>query len=148
MRAAVQRVSRAEVVVEGEIVGRIDRGLLVYLGVAPDDGPADVRYICDKIRHLRIFPDAAGKMNLDVAQIGGGVLVISAFSLLADARQGRRPAFDGAAPPALAEQRYEEACAALAAELPVAKGRFAATMAVESVNEGPICVLLDSRREL
>jgi D-tyrosyl-tRNA(Tyr) deacylase len=146
VRAAIQRVTEAAVRVAGETVGRIDKGLLVYLGVAPDDGDADVQYMVDKIRHLRIFPDAAGKMNLDVVQACGSVLVVSAFSLLADARQGRRPAFDGAAPPDLANRLYEQVCAVLSASVRVERGRFAAMMEVSSVNDGPIHVLLDSRR--
>jgi len=146
MRAAVQRVSTASVSVAGESIARIDRGLLVYVGVAPDDGEADVQYLADKIRHLRIFPDAADKMNLDVTQVGGSVLVISAFSLLADARQGRRPAFDAAAPPDHAKRLYERLCEVLAASMPVQTGRFAAMMQVSSTNDGPIHILLDSRR--
>lgn len=146
MRAAVQRVAEAAVEVGDETVGRIGRGLLVYVGVAPDDGEADVQYIADKVRHVRIFPDAAGKMNLDVVQAGGGVLVVSAFSLLADARQGRRPAFDGAAPPDLANRLYERLCDMLSASVRVERGRFAAMMRVSSANDGPIHILLDSRR--
>lgn len=146
MRAAVQRVSSASVQVDGRTIAEIARGLLVYLGVAPDDGDADVCYLADKIRHLRIFQDTAGKMNLDVTQAGGSVLVVSAFSLLADARQGRRPAFDGAAPPDLANRLYERLCDVLSADVPVQKGRFAAMMQVASINDGPIHVLLDSRK--
>ena len=102
MRAAIQRVASSSVQVDGVKIAEIGRGLLVYVGVAPGDGDDDVRYLADKIRHLRVFQDAYGKMNLDIAQAGGSVLVVRAFSLLADARKGRRPAFDGAAPPELA----------------------------------------------
>lgn len=146
MRAAVQRVVSSSVVVDGATIAEIGRGLLIYVGVAPDDGDADVRYLADKIRHLRIFQDAAGKMNLDIVQAGGAVLVVSAFSLLADARQGRRPAFDAAAPPELANRLYEQLCEALSSDLAVQKGRFAAMMQVASINDGPIHILLDSRK--
>jgi len=147
MRATVQRVSHAEVTVAGEVVGRIGRGLLVYVGVARDDGPADAAYIVEKIIGLRIFNDSAGKMNLAVGDVGGGVLVISAFTLQADARKGRRPSFEAAAPPEPAEAMYRLVCEGLrAGNLPVATGVFRAHMDVASENDGPICVLLDSRR--
>lgn len=147
MRAVVQRVARATVVVGDETVGRIERGLLVYAATAPDDTDADVRYLVDKIPHLRIFDDAAGKLNRSVLDIGGGVLVVSAFTVLADARQGRRPSFASSASGSIAEPRMEQLVAGLrAAGLTLATGRFAAPMRVESVNDGPICILLDSRR--
>jgi D-aminoacyl-tRNA deacylase len=147
MRATVQRVSRAAVTVEGQVAGAIGPGLLVYVGVAGDDGPADVEYLVDKIANLRIFTDDAGKMNRSVREIAGGVLVISAFALQADARKGRRPSFDAAARPELAVQLYDELCAELTrAGLTVARGVFRAHMDVESVNDGPICILLDSKR--
>lgn len=122
---------------------------MVYAAVAPDDGDDDVRYVAEKVAFLRIFPDADGKMNLDVGQAGGAVLLVSAFTVLADARKGRRPSFDFSAPGAVAAPRVEQ----LAAELrqrgvTVETGRFAADMLVQSVNDGPICVLLDSRRVL
>ena len=123
MRAIVQRVSRAAVNVDGLPVGQIDRGLLVYLGVARDDAPPDVEYIASKIRYLRVFPDSAGKMNLDVGQVGGAVLLISNFTLLADARQGRRPEFTAAAEPDLANTLYEQVGATLGRE-GLRAGRF------------------------
>ncbi|HOM51842.1 MAG TPA: D-aminoacyl-tRNA deacylase [Phycisphaerae bacterium] len=148
MRATVQRVSEASVTVEGRVVGAIGQGLLVYLGVAVDDGPADVQYMLDKISNLRIFVDDAGKMNRSVQDIGGGVLVISAFALQADARKGRRPSFDAAARPELARQLYEQLCDELAhIGLTVERGMFRAHMDVASVNDGPICILLDSKKQ-
>ncbi len=147
MRAVIQRISRAEVVVEGEAVGRVDRGLLVYVGVGTEDTLADVEEMAKKIRYLRVFPDAAGKMNVDVAQVGGGVLVVSNFTLLADVRQGRRPAFTLAAPPELAEALYRELCGRLRQYgLHVETGSFGAMMSVEAVNDGPINILVDSQR--
>ena len=147
MRAAVQRVSRAKVTVDHQITGQIGAGLLVYAAAAPDDGDSDVAYIANKVVGLRIFSDQAGKMNLSVAEIGGGVLVVSAFSILGDARKGRRPSFIGSAPGHAAEPLIDELTGAIrAAGLAVETGRFAAYMQVESVNDGPICILLDSRR--
>ncbi len=147
MRATVQRVSQASVTVEGRVVGSIGRGLLVYVGVAADDGEADVQYVAGKITGLRIFNDADGRMNLSVGEVDGGILVISAFALQADARKGRRPSFDPAAGPELAESLYDRLCGELAATgLPVARGVFRAHMDVSSVNDGPVCILLDSKR--
>ena len=147
MRAAVQRVSRAKVSVDDQITGQIGPGLLVYAAVAPDDRDSDVAYIANKVVGLRIFNDDAGKMNLSVAEIGGGVLVVSAFSILGDARRGRRPSFIGSAPGDVAEPLIERLTGAIrAAGLAVETGRFAAYMQVDSVNDGPICILLDSRR--
>ena len=147
MRAAVQRVAHARVTVDNQVTGEIGRGLLVYVGVAGDDSTEDVAYLVDKISNLRIFNDDQGKMNLSVRDIGGGVLVISAFTLQADARKGRRPSFDAAAPPELANALYEQLCESLGATgLTVARGVFRAAMEVESVNVGPICVPLDSKR--
>lgn len=147
MRALVERVGSANVTIDGQIVGRIDRGLLVYLGVANDDAEPDAAYIVEKVRGLRIFPDDAGKMNLDVSEIAGAVLAISAFSLCADARKGRRPSFDGAARPEASQPLYELVCQRLRETgLRVEAGRFGAMMHVEAENDGPITVLLDSRR--
>ena len=147
MRAIVQRVNEASVTVDGRVVGAIGPGLLAYLGVERDDGDGDMEYIVDKIRRLRIFPDAADKMNLDVLQAGGKVLVISAFTVHADARKGRRPTFESAAAPDRARVLYELVCAALTrCGLTVERGSFGAVMAVRSVNAGPVCILLDSRR--
>lgn len=147
MRAAVQRVHEATVTVEGQVVGSIRQGLLVYAAVAIDDTDADARYIAEKVAGLRIFNDPDGKMNLNVSEVGGGLLVISAFTLQADARKGRRPSFDAAAGPDLALALYERLCEMLAdMGLSVAKGVFRAHMEVASINDGPICVLLDSKR--
>jgi D-tyrosyl-tRNA(Tyr) deacylase len=147
MRAIVERVNEAGVTVDGQTVGSTGRGLLVYIGVALDDTPEDVKYIREKLTGLRIFTDSAGKMNLSVNDVGGGLLVISAFALQADARKGRRPSFDAAAGPELAESLYKRLCDELAATgLPVARGVFRAHMHVTAVNDGPICILLDSKR--
>ncbi len=147
MRAVVQRVSRAEVRVGGEVVGRIGRGFLVLVGVEPDDAEADVAYVAEKVAGLRVFEDAQGRMNLDLSAVGGGVLLVSQFTLLADCRKGRRPSFTGAAEPGKAEALYE-AVAARLRELgvPVETGRFRAEMEVELVNDGPVTLLLDSKR--
>lgn len=147
MRATVQRVGEASVTVEGCVVGAIGPGLLIYLGVAADDGPPDVEYMIDKICNLRIFNDEAGKMNRSVRDVAGGVLVISAFALQGDARKGRRPSFDAAARPEQARELYEQVCEDLTrAGLTVARGVFRAHMDVASINDGPICILLDSKR--
>jgi D-tyrosyl-tRNA(Tyr) deacylase len=147
VRAVVQRVSRAEVRVEGRVTGAILRGLLVLLGVAQEDGPADADLLADKLAGLRIFEDAAGKMNLAVAEVGGGLLVVSQFTLLGDARKGNRPSFVDAANPEIANALYERVCARLRDKgLAVATGVFRAHMDVELVNDGPVTILLDSRR--
>lgn len=147
MRAVVQRVSRARVMVADEEVGAIGPGLLVYAAAAPDDGADDVRYIADKVGQLRIFPDAAYKLNRSVLDADGAVLLVSAFTVQADARRGRRPSFDSSAPGEVAEPLIERLVASLRGMgLEVATGRFGAQMWVESANEGPICVLLDSKR--
>ncbi|MDO8628939.1 MAG: D-aminoacyl-tRNA deacylase [Phycisphaerales bacterium] len=147
MRAVVQRVREASVVVDGATKGAIGDGLLVYLGVDRADTNEDVDYIADKVSHLRIFPDAEEKMNLDVSQEGGKVLVVSAFTIQADARKGRRPSFEGAAAGDSARVLYEMLCGALTElGLTVTRGVFGATMEVHSVNAGPVCILLDSRR--
>lgn len=147
MRAVVQRVSRATVEVDRSPVGRIERGLLVYAAAAPDDAEPDIRYIAEKVAGLRIFTDPDGKMNLSVAQVGGQVLLVSAFTVLADARKGRRPSFDASAPGPVAEPLVARLAEELAAAgLIVQTGRFAAHMLVDAVNDGPICILLDSRR--
>jgi D-tyrosyl-tRNA(Tyr) deacylase len=138
---------RAAVSVDGEVVGRIGAGLVVFAGVAKDDGPADIEYIASKIRDVRIFPDADGRMNRSVVDVGGALLVVSQFTLLGDARKGRRPAFDGAETPAAARATYGALVRQLAAfGLDVAQGRFQAHMHVDLVNDGPVTILLDSRR--
>jgi D-aminoacyl-tRNA deacylase len=147
MRAVVQRVLRAGVTVADRPLGSIGPGLLVFLGVARNDGPADVQYIAAKIREMRIFPDAAGRMNRSVADTGGAVLLISQFTLQGDCRKGRRPSFDEASPPALAEALYEDVVRLLRdSGLTVGTGQFQAHMAVSLVNDGPVTMLLDSRR--
>jgi D-tyrosyl-tRNA(Tyr) deacylase len=147
MRAVVQRVAGARVRVNQEIVGAIERGVLAFIGVAPEDGDAEVEYVAAKIRDLRIFPDEAGKMNRSVAEIGGGVLVVSQFTLFGDVRRGRRPSFIAAAPPEVASRLYEQVVAALRGSgLTVATGIFQADMQVELVNDGPVTILFDSGR--
>lgn len=147
MRAVVQRVQEASVMVEGGTVGRIRRGLLVYLGVDRDDTEADIAFLADKIRYLRIFGDEADRLNLDVVQAGGAVLVVSAFTVQADARRGRRPSFEQAAPPERAVVLYEMLCDALKkCGVGVERGTFRASMAVHAINDGPVCILLESRR--
>ncbi|MHB8765879.1 MAG: D-aminoacyl-tRNA deacylase [Deferrisomatales bacterium] len=147
MRAVVQRVSRAEVRVGDEPVGRVGRGFLVLLGVEQGDGDADAEYIGEKVAGLRVFEDREGKMNLDLAGVGGAVLLVSQFTLLGDCRKGRRPSFTGSAPPAEAEALYHGVGRRLSARgVPVATGRFRAEMAVELVNDGPVTLLLDSRK--
>jgi len=153
MRAVVQRVSSASVRVgdaEGD-VGRIARGLLVLVGVEQGDGPADVQYIAGKVRDLRIFEDPAAQdrhMNRSVADVGGAVLVVSQFTLAGDCRKGRRPSFDGAAAPALARPLYEDVVRELRnTGLTVETGEFQAAMRVALVNDGPVTLLLDSRKQ-
>lgn len=147
MRAVVQRVDSASVTVGDALVGKIERGLLVYAAAAPDDAAADVAYIAEKVAGLRVFSDADGKLNRSVSQAGGAVLLVSAFTVLADVRKGRRPSFDASAPGEVAAPLLDQLALAIRAEgVPVETGRFAAHMRVESSNDGPICVLLDSRR--
>ena len=148
MRAVIQRVTEARVRVGDRIVGEIGRGLLVLLGIGRDDGPAQVRYIAGKIRDARLFEGENNKpMDRSVVEIGGAVLVVSQFTLYGDMRRGRRPSFDGAAPPELARALYEDLVRELrAASLPVATGEFQAMMHVELVNDGPVTILLDSDR--
>ena len=147
MRAVVQRVRRARVTTGGTVAGEIGAGLLIFVGVAHDDGPADVEYVAAKTRELRIFPDADGRMNRAVAEAGGAVLVVSQVTLQADCRKGRRPSLDGAAPGTTARALYEDVVAALrAGGLRVSTGVFQADMDVELVNDGPVTILLDSKR--
>jgi D-tyrosyl-tRNA(Tyr) deacylase len=147
MRAVLQRVTRASVTVDGEVVGQIDLGLVVLLGVEQDDSETDARQLADKTVQLRIFDDAGGKMNLALADVRGAVLVVSQFTLLGDCRKGRRPSFIQAAPPELAERLYETYVAAIGVHgIPVATGKFRAMMQVELVNDGPVTILLDSRK--
>jgi D-tyrosyl-tRNA(Tyr) deacylase len=148
MRAVVQRVSRASVTVDTRVTGAIDRGLLVLLGAGAGDTEEDLRYIVDKVVNLRIFPDDAGKMNKSVLDVAGGVLVVSQFTLYGDVRQGRRPAFTGALEPGLAKALYERSLDAIRATgvTRVEAGEFAADMKVDLLNDGPVTILLDSRK--
>jgi len=147
MRACVQRVSQASVTVEGQEVGSIGQGLLVLLGVSRNDTDGDARQLADKICGLRIFEDDENKMNRSLEDIGGAVLVVSQFTLFGDCRKGRRPSFTQAAPPELAEQLYETFVAAVGVRnIRVATGRFRAHMDVALVNDGPVTLLLDSRK--
>jgi D-tyrosyl-tRNA(Tyr) deacylase len=146
VKALLQRVSRASVGVGGEEVGRIGAGLVVLLGVASGDTEADAQYLLEKIINLRIFSDAAGKFNISLLDTGGELLLVSQFTLLADARKGRRPSFTEAAPPERAAALFEHFVElARAAGVKVATGRFQAHMLVEIHNDGPVTVMLDSR---
>jgi D-tyrosyl-tRNA(Tyr) deacylase len=146
MRSVVQRVARAAVRVDRQVVGEVGHGLLVLLGVAQGDSDDDARWTADKLAQLRIFEDDAGKMNRSVQDVGGGVLLVSQFTLLGDTRKGNRPSFVAAAPPEVAVALYESVAAMLRARgLPVAQGVFRAHMEVESVNDGPVTLLIDSR---
>jgi D-tyrosyl-tRNA(Tyr) deacylase len=150
MKAVVQRVAHARVEVNGEVVGSIDRGLLVYLGVAVNDTSRDTEWLANKVQNLRIFEDEQGKMNRDVADVKGGVLVISQFTLLGDCKKGNRPSFALAMPPQEAEQMYESFVASVRDKgrdkgVSVSTGRFRADMKVHSLNDGPITMLIDSR---
>lgn len=148
MRAVVQRVTEARVEVGGEVVGAIGTGLLVLLGVAQGDAAADAAYLAEKTAGLRIFEDGDGKMNLALNDVAGAVLAVSQFTLLGDCRKGRRPGFTDAAPPELADLLYNQYVAALRATgLEVATGVFRAEMQVHLVNDGPVTLLLDSRKE-
>jgi len=147
MRAVVQRVSRAQVTVHGEITGQIGLGLLILLGVCRDDTEADAIYLSEKIAGLRVFEDAEGKMNLSVQDVGGSVLAVSQFTLYGDVRRGKRPSFDAAAPPEKAHPLYEFFVEKIrAAGLHCETGRFQEMMQVELVNEGPVTILLDSTK--
>src|SRR5215210_4867073 len=147
MRAVLQRVTRASVRVEGRTVGEISVGLVVLLGVARDDAEADALYLVEKVLNLRIFEDAEGRMNLSLAEAGGALLVVSQFTLYGDARRGRRPSWSEAAAPERAEPLYEYFVGeARRAGAHVATGSFRRMMEVELVNDGPVTILLDSRK--
>jgi D-tyrosyl-tRNA(Tyr) deacylase len=144
MRAVLQRVSRARVVVGPEVVGQIGRGLLVLLGVTHTDTTEQARWLADKVVSLRIFNDAEDKMNLGLTDVGGEVLVVSQFTLHGDCRKGRRPSFIAAAPPEIAIPLYEAFVDAVKAQgVPTATGRFGAMMQVELVNDGPVTLIVD-----
>ena len=149
MRAVIQRVRRAEVRVGTEVVGAIGPGLLVLLGAGAGDGEADVDYLVDKVACLRVFADDQERMNRSLLDVGGGLLVVSQFTLYGDARKGRRPSFTAALEPVMAERLYERFLVRSreAGVAQVAAGRFGAMMDVELVNDGPVTLLLDSRRQ-
>ena len=146
MRAVVQRVSEASVTIEDAVKGSIGKGFMVLLGVEDIDEKEDLDYICDKITGLRVFEDSQGKMNLDIRDVGGEILLISQFTLYGDARKGRRPGFTKAARPDKAIPMYEEAIRRLSETLHVECGEFGADMKVGLVNDGPVTILLDSRK--
>lgn len=147
MRAVVQRVARSEVTVGGETIGSCGRGVLVLLGISPEDGDAEAKWLSDKVANLRIFPDDDGKMNRSLVDIGGEALVVSQFTLYGDARKGRRPSFIRAAEGPEAEAVYEKSVAFLRAQgIETGTGRFRAVMDVSLVNEGPVTILLDSEK--
>ena len=148
VRAVVQRASEASVRVDGEVVGRIGPGLVVLLGVGKDDAERDADVLADKVLNLRVFPDETGQMNRSVLDVGGGLLVISQFTLMGDARRGRRPSYIEAAAPDEANRLYEHFVARLRPSgLEVATGVFRAMMDVALVNQGPVTILLDSRKQ-
>ncbi len=146
MRAVVQRVRHASVKVEERVTGSIEKGLLVFLGIEDADTIEDVKYICDKVVNLRIFEDEAGKMNRSLAEEGGSVLLVSQFTLYGDARHGRRPSFSNAARPEKAIPLYEDAIRVFKESVPVETGEFQAMMEVSLVNDGPVTILLESKR--
>ena len=147
MRAVVQRVTRARVTAQEEVTGKIDRGLLVLIGIGAADTEADADYLADKIAGLRIFEDEHGKMNLGLSEIGGSVLAVSQFTLYGDVRRGKRPSFDAAAPPEKARTLYEYFVERIRATgLRCETGRFQEMMQVELVNDGPVTILLDSSK--
>ena len=148
MRAVLQRVSQAEVSIEGGRVGKIGQGLLVYLGVGKGDSSQEAEYIADKLVNLRIFRDEGGKMNLSIMDIGGSILLVSNFTLYGNCVRGRRPGFDASAEAGIAEELYEKVATLIGERgVTVEKGGFGAYMQVESVNDGPVTFLLDSSKD-
>jgi D-tyrosyl-tRNA(Tyr) deacylase len=148
MRAVIQRVDFAKVTVNNQIIGEIDAGLLVYLGVEKGDRKSDADYLLDKILNLRIFEDQEGKMNISLLDTGGGILVISQFTLLADCRKGRRPSFANAEDPGPAKELYEYFISQAGSKAAkVQSGEFQAMMKIESVNDGPVTIIIESRKE-
>ncbi len=145
MRALVQRVTRASVTVDGRVTGAVRHGLVVLVGATHADAADEVRWLAAKVAGLRVFADDEGRMNRDVREAGGGVLVVPQFTLYGDVRRGRRPGFEAAARPEVAEPLFEAFCAALAAEgVPVERGVFRAHMEVELVNDGPVTLMLET----
>ncbi len=146
MRAVIQRVSEANVEVDGQVVSAIQKGWLILLGIGANDTAKDTAALADKIAHLRLFPDAEGRFNLSIQDIKGGFLVVSQFTLYADCRKGRRPSFQNAAAPSIAMSLYEDFVAHLKTfNLPVEKGVFQANMQVKLVNDGPVTIILDTQ---
>ena len=145
MKIVIQRVQQASVTIDGQLRGEISQGLLLLVGVAPDDGQEDLDYVVRKILNMRIFSDKEGKMNLSIKDIEGQILSISQFTLYADTKKGNRPAFTGAAKPDLASQLYDQFNALLAQEVPVQTGVFGADMQVSLTNDGPVTIILDSQ---
>jgi len=147
MRAVIQRVKSAEVEVNGRLAGKIERGLLVFVGVGKGDGEADISYLTTKIPDLRIFEDHSGKFNLSLKEVGGEMLIVSQFTLFGDTRKGRRPSFSEAEDPPVAKILYEQLIEKMKGQgIPVQTGEFQATMEVRLVNDGPVTLLLDSRK--
>ncbi len=144
MRALVQRVSEAAVLVDGRVVGNIGPGLLVFLGVHQADTSAEIPYLVDKVTNLRVFPDDDGKMNCSLKDAAGEALVVSQFTLYGDCRKGRRPSYSEAAPPPEAERLYEGFCAAMRKVVSVQTGVFQAHMEVRLVNDGPVTLMVDT----
>ena len=147
MRATIQRTLESSVKIDGAIVSKIGPGLLILLGIEDGDGPEDIAWLSAKIAKLRIFSDDEGKMNLSVTDIGGGIIVVSQFTLHASTKKGNRPSFLRAAAPAVSEPLYEQFCTAMEAELgkPVGRGIFGADMKISLVNDGPVTILIDTR---
>lgn len=146
MRAVVQRVSRAACTVNGKTIGEIQKGLVVFLAIGREDSDADLEFLANKIVNLRVFEDQAGKMNLDLGDVGGSVLLISQFTLYGDARKGHRPSFVEAAAPDVAQMYYNRMAERLRRDVPVQTGLFQAMMDIELVNSGPVTILLDSKK--
>ncbi len=145
MKIVMQRVSQASVTIDGKIAGAIQQGLLLLVGICPEDGPEDIEYAVRKISQMRIFSDDADKMNLSVQDVGGQILSISQFTLYADTKKGNRPAFTGAAKPDLATSLYDQFNQKLAQIVPVQTGEFGADMKVSLVNDGPVTIVLDTK---
>lgn len=148
MRTVVQRVSKAQVSIEGDVKGVIGKGLVILLGIRREDTTKELQWLVDKVVHLRIFEDESGKMNKSLTDIGGEMLIISQFTLYGDCRKGRRPGFSTAAPPAIAEPLYQQFIKEVKAKgITVATGTFQAEMQVELINDGPVTLLLDSEKK-